>query len=253
MYRVVVIDDEPAVLRVLSRLIDWSAYDMHLVGSAASGVEAIHVVEELKPHICFVDVQMPFMDGIEFSRIAKERYPKMKIIILSAYDQFDYARECLEIGVFDYRLKPVEKAEIVKTLERVKQTLDGETGDVTEELSATEERAEEKGERCGMQGMHQVMQYINRNYAVVDLTLPKVAMEFGFNASYLSRKFKSTTGYNFTDYLMKCRMECAMREASIDKPMYQVAIETGMPDPNYFGKCFKRYVGMTYSEYVAKR
>ncbi len=253
MYRVIVIDDEPAVLQVLSRLINWADYDMEIVGSASSGVEALHVADELKPHVCFVDVQMPFMNGIEFSRIAKERYPRTKIIMLSAFDAFDYARECLEIGVFAYRLKPVEKDDIIRTLERVKKQLDAEQEELGE-LSASEEVADEPQNSSQTGGVSkQVMQYIEKNFSVVDLSLPKIATEFGFNPSYLSRKFKSDTGHSFTDYLMRCRMEDAMRKAKNGKPMYQVANETGMPDPNYFGKCFKKYVGMTYSEYVAKQ
>ena len=106
MYRVMIIDDEPAIYRLLSKTIDWAAYNMEIVGTAASGIEAINTIDDLQPDVCFVDVQMPFMDGIEFSKLAKVRYPDMAIVVLSAYDEFQYARECIGIGVFDYRLKP---------------------------------------------------------------------------------------------------------------------------------------------------
>ena len=119
MYRVMIIDDEPAIYRLLSKTIDWAAYNMEIVGTAASGIEAINTIDDLQPDVCFVDVQMPFMDGIEFSKLAKVRYPDMAIVVLSAYDEFQYARECIGIGVFDYRLKPIEKKDINDTLRRL--------------------------------------------------------------------------------------------------------------------------------------
>ena len=90
------------------------------------------------------------------------------------------------------------------------------------------------------------------NYTVADLNLTKVALEFGFNSSYLSRKFKLETGESFGDFLFRLRMEQAKLLAETEKPMYQTAALIGVPDPNYFSKCFKKYVGVTYSDYLSK-
>ncbi len=81
------------------------------------------------------------------------------------------------------------------------------------------------------------------------MNVSKVAKAFGFNQSYLSRKFKSETGERPVDYLLACRMEHAKRAALAGKMPYQVAKEIGIPDPNYFARCFKKYTGMAYSVY----
>ena len=250
MYRVMIIDDEPAIYKVLSKTIDWSAYNMEIVGTAASGIEAINTIDELQPDVCFVDVQMPFMDGIEFSKLAKERYPQLAIVVLSAYDEFQYARECIGIGVFDYRLKPIEKADINETLKRLFLHLNeqrearGEEPEVLENDSVLEQGRMSHG-------IERVREYIQTRYFETDLNLTKVANAFGFNPSYLSRKFKNETGESFVDYLNKCRIEHAKRAALAGKPMYQIAAEVGVPDPNYFSRCFKRYTGMAFSAFVA--
>jgi len=74
--------------------------------------------------IAFVDIAMPFMDGIEFTQIATARYPNLIIIIMTAFDQFEYARKCVSLPVFDYMLKPMVRAEVTKVLERAKEKLD---------------------------------------------------------------------------------------------------------------------------------
>jgi two-component system response regulator YesN len=78
-----------------------------------------------------------------------------------------------------------------------------------------------------------------------------VAQHFGFNSSYLSRKFKQETGKSFVEFLIKCRIERAIGLAGIDKKMFCTATAVGIPDSNYFGRCFKKYTGISYSEYVS--
>jgi YesN/AraC family two-component response regulator len=80
-----------------------------------------------------------------------------------------------------------------------------------------------------------------------------VAQTFGFSASYLSRKFKQETGKNFVEFLTECRMNAAMKLAQTNMKMFNASNEVGIPDPNYFGRCFKKYTGMSYSEYVASK
>ena len=79
-----------------------------------------------------------------------------------------------------------------------------------------------------------------------------MAQTFGFSSSYLSRKFKQETGKNFVEYLTECRMEKALELAKKGVKMFVASSEVGIPDPNYFGRCFKKFSGVSYSEYQAK-
>ena len=106
---------------------------MQIAGEAESGIEAVNTIDEIRPDIAFVDIKMPFMNGIEFSKLAIKRYPKLKIIILSAFNEFEYARQCIGIGISEFLVKPINRKEIQETLYRIKTELDNKAAENTEE------------------------------------------------------------------------------------------------------------------------
>lgn len=240
MYRVMLIDDEPSIRNLLKATINWEEVDMEVVGEAGSGIEAINIIDDINPDVAFVDISMPFMNGIEFAEVASKRYPNLTMIIMTAFDEFEYARKCIGLPVFEYMLKPVVRNEVMQTLTELKKKLD--------------EKAPEKVEgefEAEPNSMEQVRKYLQDNYKDSTLNLTSVAQEFGFSSSYLSRRFKQETGKGFLEYLNECRMERAIKMALANKKMFQTSAEVGIPDSNYFGRCFKKYTGMSYSEYVA--
>lgn len=240
MYKVMIIDDERAIRNLLRITLEKENLNLRIVGEAASGIEAINTIDTYRPDIVFVDIRMPFMDGIEFSKLAIKRYPNLKIIILTAFNDFEYAKECVGIGICEYLLKPISREEIRKTLNRIIAQLDKQFPQKEEE----EEIAEDKN------SMDQVKEYISDNFKNPEINLTSIAQYFGFNSSYLSRTFKQRAGIGLNDYLTKCRMEYAIPYAKKGALMYLTAKEVGIPDPNYFGKCFKKYTGKAYSEYT---
>ena len=122
-YRVMLIDDEESARKLMKAAIKWDELGMEVVGEAASGIEAINIIDDLRPDIAFVDISMPFMDGLEFTKIATDRYPNLVIIIMTAFDEFEYARKCVSMPVFDYMVKPMVREEVTKVLVRVKEKL----------------------------------------------------------------------------------------------------------------------------------
>jgi len=236
-----IIDDEKTLRNLLIKTIPWNEKGLIVAGEAASGIEAINTIDEVRPDIAFVDIEMPFMNGIEFSKMAIERYPKLKILILTAFDNFNYARECIGVGVSAYLLKPIVRQDINSVLDDVVKKID-------------EERAQEN-QSNDTAPLRQVKsdaieEYLQRNYVDASINLTYVARQFGFNPSYLSRKFKEKSGISFIDYLTYLRIERACELAKAGEMMYITAEKVGIPDPNYFGKCFKKYKGVSYSEYM---
>lgn len=240
MYRVMIIDDEMSARRLLQVSIDWQSLDMELVGEAASGIEAINIIDEIRPDIVFVDISMPFMNGIEFTQVITKRYTDLVIIILTGFDDFEYARQCVRLPVVEYMLKPIVRQEVTEVLTKIKGNLDKHNN-----------RTQESGQDITTSDIEQIMQYIRYNFTDSSINLTSVAQHFGFNPSYLSRKFKQETGKSFVEYLIKCRMERAIELAGTSKKMFCTANAVGIPDPNYFGRCFKKYSGISYSEYVS--
>jgi len=242
MYKVMIIDDEEALRSLLKRTIDWSGKGLSVVGEASSGSEAINIIDGLKPDIVFVDIRMPFMDGIEFSKLAIKRYKDLKILILTAFDDFQYAKECIGIGVTEYLLKPIVKKDIDQVLDNIINQLDTER-------SNRNDSAEEYLESSSNVKISAIKDYVKQNYQDSELNLTAVALRFGFNASYLSRKFKEEVGSGFMEHLIAIRMKRAGALAKQGELMYRSAELVGIPDPNYFGKCFRKYYGVSYSEH----
>jgi YesN/AraC family two-component response regulator len=239
-----IIDDERSFRSLLRNIIEKENVGVEVAGEAAGSIEAINTIDEIKPDIAFVDIRMPFMDGIEFSKIAIKRYPDLKIIVLSAFSDFEYARECIGIGVCEYLLKPVGSEEIRKTLLKVINYI---------ELKKTSEEKLLKDDDYQMVHKNdtvcKIKKYIEENYVQPDLNVASIAQIFGFNASYLSRLFKAETDINLIDYINECRMKKAIEYAKKGTLMYITAKNVGIPDPNYFGKCFKKYTNKNYSEF----
>ncbi|MCR5674635.1 MAG: response regulator [Lachnospiraceae bacterium] len=246
VFRVMIIDDEESARKLLRAGIKWDSLHMEVVGEAASGIEAINVIDDYRPDIVFVDISMPFMDGIEFTETVTERYPHLIIIIMTAIDQFEYARKCVSLPVFEYMLKPMVRAEITRVLERAGERLKQEPDHWEEQRAETDAELPEEDQLT-----EPVRRYVEQNYADSMLNLAFLAQHFGFSPSYLSRKFKQETGKNFVEYLTELRMEKAIKLAATGQKMFHTAAEVGIPDPNYFGRCFKKYTGMSYSEYSA--
>ena len=244
MYRVMLIDDEMSARKLMRASINWESLDMEVVGEAASGIEAINVIDDMKPDIAFVDISMPFMNGIEFTEVATKRYPELVIIIMTAIDEFEYARKCVSLPVFEYMLKPMVRAEVTEVLKRAKEKLD-----IREASGKDNESDQDDSADIGSSSMEQIRKYIESNYTDSKLNLTSVAQTFGFSSSYLSRRFKQETGKNFVEYLTECRMNAAMKLAQANVKMFNASSQVGIPDPNYFGKCFKKYTGVSYSEY----
>jgi YesN/AraC family two-component response regulator len=237
-----IVDDEMPVRKLLQASINWESLGLEVVGEAASGIEAINIIDDVNPDIVFVDINMPFMNGIEFTKMATSRYPDLYVIVLTGFDDFEYARECVRLPVVEYMLKPIVRSEVESVLKRLVDEIDKKMPD--ENCSEQEESALNSFE------IQNIVNFLKTNYKDSTINLASVAQQFGFNACYLSRKFKKEIGVSFLEYLTKCRMEHAIELKKSNLKMFETANEVGIPDPNYFGRCFKKYTGVSYSEYI---
>lgn len=124
MYKLLCVDDEWNVLRYLTVAIDWEQIGIHEIRTAQNGKEALQVLEEFLPDIAIVDVEMPDMTGLEFCRRASALQPELRMVILSAFDRFDYAKQAIGIGVKEYILKPVDEEELVQVIRKVEEDIE---------------------------------------------------------------------------------------------------------------------------------
>jgi two-component system response regulator YesN len=119
MWKVIIADDEKLICRLIETLIDWKALDMEIVGKAENDLEALRMVKELRPHLLITDIRMPGCDGLDLIRQTRALSPEIEIVIISGYAHFEYAKTAIAYGVGSYILKPVNQAELKKTLEKI--------------------------------------------------------------------------------------------------------------------------------------
>ena len=110
MLKVFLAEDEIVMREGIKNNIDWQGEGFEFVGDAGDGELAYPIIQKTRPDILITDIKMPFMDGLELSRLVKHELPETKIILLSGYDEFQYAKEAIDIGITDYLVKPVTRS-----------------------------------------------------------------------------------------------------------------------------------------------
>jgi YesN/AraC family two-component response regulator len=124
MLKVFLVEDESVIREGFRDKIPWEQYGFQLVGEAGDGEMALPMIRKLKPDLLITDIKMPFMDGLSLSEIVKEEFPKIKIIIISGYDDFEYARQAIKAGVDQYLLKPITRTTLRGVLLEMKEKIE---------------------------------------------------------------------------------------------------------------------------------
>lgn len=126
LYRIMLVDDEEEVRKGIIRKIDWKNLGFQVVGDAENGQDALEKIEQMEPDVIMTDIRMPYMDGLTLSARIRQKYPSIKILIFSGYDDFEYAQQAIKLNVTEYILKPVNVEELTEILNRVRENLDEE-------------------------------------------------------------------------------------------------------------------------------
>jgi two-component system response regulator YesN len=141
MYRFLMVDDEEIVRRGFRRKIDWTSLDFEFLEPCENGEQAIEAIEALHPDVVMTDIAMPRVDGLSVAAYAAEHHPEIVVVILSGYDEFEYAQKAIKSNVFEYVLKPVTSRDLTGLLGRLKVRLDSLQRS-REEAKSLEQRAE---------------------------------------------------------------------------------------------------------------
>lgn len=124
MYKVFLVEDEYIMREGIKNNIDWTAHGYEFCGEAGDGELAFPMIQKLKPDIVISDVKMPFVDGLELSRLIKKDMPWIEIILLSGYEEFEYAKEGIKIGIARYLTKPISGDDLIKEIDMVAEQIE---------------------------------------------------------------------------------------------------------------------------------
>lgn len=284
MLRLLIVDDEPNVREGLRNSIDWKSMGVEIAGTAEDGISASRLVESENPDVVLTDIKMPGKDGLELARWMKESYPSTAVIFLTGYSDFEYVRTALELEAVHYLLKPLEEDELARTLDKIKNKIQAETGrqkkydeaigilqtnlpvlkekfieDVLNEKISPDkldsmlefynlDLKSLKSKRLS-KVVSELLGYVKSNYSS-DIDLKTAAAHFYMNPNYLSRIFSTEMSKSFTEYLTDFRMQKA-RELlkSGNDNIYTISGAVGYGNEKYFSKLFKKREGITPLEY----
>ncbi len=127
MYRILIVDDEEMIRMGIKNSMPWDELGIKEVYTASSAAEGLRIIGEYKPHILLTDIYMSAMNGIELIEVAKDVSPSLKTIVLTGYNSFDYARDCLRLRVDEFLLKPVDEDELASAIVSVCKTIDADS------------------------------------------------------------------------------------------------------------------------------
>lgn len=125
-FSVLFVDDEELVYNIMMKKLDWNELGFDIAGYAHNGVEALEMAQELEPDVVMTDIKMPYMDGLTLTGKLKELYPNIKVIILSGFDEFEFAKEAVRLEAEEYLLKPIDAEELRTVFTNVRNTLNRE-------------------------------------------------------------------------------------------------------------------------------
>lgn len=242
MYRVILVDDESAILDGLRELVPWQLFGCEVVACECNGFDGVNAVRTHDANILFTDIRMPQMDGIEMITKLRTEHPSLQITVLTAFRDFEYAQRAINAGVTRYLLKPSKMDELYEALTVMTQHLDAlKNGPAPE--------AQEDSPHVDSFLVRNALEYINNHFAE-RITLLDVANHTYVSQWHLSKLLKKHTDKNFVDILHNVRMDSAKRllkDPSLR--IHEIAEMVGYNDVAHFAKVFKRIVGVSAGEY----
>ena len=269
MYRVLLVDDEQIERMALAKKIDRYYGDKVDIYHAVNGREAVAMCGEQKNDIVIMDISMPEMKGVMAAKYIRKMDDECSIIFLSAYDDFEYARNAIKVRALDYLLKPCDMNDLLAVMDTALQKLDKENAFNGNSISGKEQNKET--EICGSNAnnvrenrpkrtdnvrnsdeqttIKYLKEYVENNY-IYDISMQEAAEEMGYSDAYFSKLFKQYFNQNFTAYLTEYRIKKAKELLSnTNHSIKDISRMVGYTDSNYFAKIFKRLVGEIPSKY----
>ncbi|MHB9035726.1 MAG: response regulator transcription factor [Armatimonadota bacterium] len=240
--RIMAVDDEPIVHRMVKSMIDESDLPVQLIGCASSGRKALELAAELRPDVCLLDIHMAEMDGLDLAARLHEKLDySPRIIYLTAYSRFDYAQRAMRLGADDYILKPINRGEFIAALRRVIDSIKSERPIESNSAPAEETRIDAITAH--------IKRYVEQNYRE-KLSLTTAAEQVNLSPGYLGTIFKSAAGISFRAYLRSVRIAKA-KELMCDPTLNvtEVARKVGYDEVNYFSEAFLLETGLRPSDY----
>lgn len=239
----ILIDDEYWILEGLKQSINWEANGYKIIGSFTNTDTAYDFVflNRHKIDLVITDIRLGTKSGLNFvNEIRDLLKPTATYIVISAYQDFSYAKQAIKLGVFSYIEKPIDSNELLATLSELKAK------HYPERAAPSDPELNESPKET----VSKICDYALKNYTDASFSLSKVAEHFHLSHKYISSIFKKHTGVNFSTYIRTLRIEKSKELlANSNHSLKDIAISCGFTDYYYFSKIFKQIVGINPTDY----
>lgn len=247
MVKVIIADDEPYVLRALKKEIGKLAPDFQIVGEAYDGEEALELIKKERANVLITDVRMPILDGLQLIEEIRSQLLPVIPVIISGYQDFDYARKALQLGVRDFILKPLVTDDLRKAILAIRHDIKTLNGKYHEHAYGLDSKVTPSSEP-----IYAIVRYLEERFRE-QISLQNVCDEFDLSPSHFSHSFKKATGTSPMQYLTRIRIEEAIRLLQRgDMLIKDVAVSVGYEDALYFSRLFKLTTGYPPSHYLSR-
>ncbi|MBR5337050.1 MAG: response regulator [Lachnospiraceae bacterium] len=236
MINVYIADDEVWITLGLKKLLEKLDMDVYVVGTANNGLTAKEEIGMFKPDVVFTDIRMPGLSGLELLQAIPDVSPDTKVVIISGYAEFAYAKEAVQHHAYDYLVKPIKEEELARVMSSIVNGR-GEEEDEGEEAPSFD------------RVIDNVVSEIREHY-MEDISLTSLAGKYNMSMGRLSEMIKEHLGVNFSDYIASLRIQRAkelLRDESLS--IQEIAEIVGYNDYFYFTKVFKKVEGISPSKY----
>lgn len=229
--KVLIVEDELLEGAALTRILEtrYSGRFFPIL-SARDGEQAVAIALKEKPGLILMDINLPVLNGLQAARQITGQLPDTRLIMVSAYSDYENLRQSMRSHAMDYIVKPYSVETLCEAVNRV-------LTDLPESELYGRAAAVEK-----------VKQYLNEHYAE-DVTLQQVAGSVNLDKSYLGRLFRDACGMTVMSYLKEVRLNHAKEQLLRGRSAAEVALATGFGDPAYFSRYFKQVMGCTPTQY----
>ena len=229
-------DDEILTLNMLEKIIDWDALGIKIIGKAKNGFEALEILKNNPIDLLISDIKMPIMDGLELLKNIRNLQYDVKVVLLSAYSEFEYAQRAIEYGVSGYLLKPIDEGKLLTLVSSLINL------PISWDLLSY-------AKNNYSHSIIKAITYIHQNYEK-ELSLDEISEAGLMSKNYFCNLFKKETKETIVDYITKVRIQNAkllLRDSNLK--IYEISYKVGYANPTYFNKIFKKVTGVTPFEF----
>ena len=243
MYRVILVDDERLILRGLSTVVPWAELGCEVAGTAHDGAAGLELIRSIHPDIVMTDIRMPNLDGLTMLAAIRSEFPDIQMSVLTAYRDFEYARQAITLGVCRYLLKPSNLEELKEAVRLMVSRLDAMP-------QLPENPEDESVKEAGNHLVKAALAYMKEHCTEQHLSLGEVADHVYVSQWHLSKLLNRETDQSFFDLLGSMRIAKAKKLlADPALRIHEIAEMAGFSDVAHFSRSFKKMTGCTPGEY----